>query len=66
MKTHRIAFVLDLARVRLNLGMISCDELIKILVNVDGCNGISHASGLVGADGSRVSKGADDKAIPEQ
>lgn len=63
LNTHRIAFVFDLAGVWLNLGVIPCDELIQVLVDADGCNGISHASGLVGADGSCVPKGTDDKTI---
>lgn len=62
-KTHRIAFIFDLAGAWLNLGVISRYELIQVLVDADGCNGISHASGLIGPDGSCVPKGADDEAI---
>lgn len=63
LNTHRIALVFDLAGVWLHLGVISCYKLIQVLVDADGCNGISHASGLVGADGSRVPEGTDDKTI---
>lgn len=65
-KTHRIALVFDLAGIWLNLGVESGHELIQVLVDVDGRDGESHASGLVGANGSAISKRTDDETIAKQ
>lgn len=66
METHRIALVFDLAGIWLNLGVESGHEVIQVLVDVDGCDGESHASGLVGANGSAVSERTNDEAIAKQ
>jgi hypothetical protein len=65
-ETHRIALVFDLAGIWLNLGVESGHELVQVLVDVDGRDGESHASGLVRANGSAVSKRTDNEAIAEQ
>lgn len=66
METHRIALVFDLAGIWLNLGVESGHEVIQVLVDVDGRNGESHASGLIGADGSAVSEWTNDETIAKQ
>lgn len=66
METHRIALVFDLPGIWLNPGVKSGHELIQVLVDVDGRDGESHASGLVGANGSAVSKWTDDETIAKQ
>jgi hypothetical protein len=62
-ETHRIALVFDLAGIWLDLGVESGHKVIQVLADVDGRDGESHASGLVGANGSAVSKWTDDETI---
>lgn len=66
METHRIALVFDLAGIWLNLGVEGGQKVIQVLVDVDGCDGESHASGLVGAYGSAISEWTDDETIAKQ